>query len=106
MQRRRFLKIAGLGLGALATPAWATAKGASPPLSRPIPTTGERVPAIGMGTWITFNIGDDEAALAQRTEVFKAFIEHGGGIVDSSPMYGSAEAVLGRILDRLGSRSA
>lgn len=104
MQRRRFLKMTGLGLGAMVNPAWATVAGTRPPLSRPIPSTGEQVPAIGMGTWITFNIGNDKAALAQRTEVLKTFMDLGGGIVDSSPMYGSAEAVLGRILERLGTQ--
>ncbi len=59
------------------------------------------MPAIGMGTWITFNIGNDAAALAQRTEVLKTFLALGGGIVDSSPMYGSAEKVIGQALGRL-----
>lgn len=62
------------------------------------------LPPIGMGTWITFDVGDDSAARAQRVEVLRAFFEEGGRLVDSSPMYGSAEDVLGHCLARLGKK--
>ncbi|PWG65453.1 aldo/keto reductase [Sediminicurvatus halobius] len=84
---------------------------AAPPLLRPlaaaahrrtIPASGETVPAVGMGTWITFNVGNDTALRNERTEVLRAFFEHGGGMIDSSPMYGSSEAVVGYGLERLG----
>jgi len=55
-----------------------------------------------MGTWRTFNVGDDEQLRKDRTKVLEAFFEHGGGMVDSSPMYGSAAAVMGFALERLG----
>lgn len=74
------------------------------PLTKPIPGSGEPLPVVGMGTWITFNVGDDPQALAVRTEILRAFFSAGGGIIDSSPMYGSAEAVLGRVLPRLDNR--
>ncbi|HEX3096879.1 MAG TPA: aldo/keto reductase [Usitatibacter sp.] len=64
-------------------------------LERPIPSTGERLPAIGMGTWITFDVVGDAAALARRSEILAAFFAAGGRLVDSSPMYGSSEEVLG-----------
>jgi len=70
-------------------------------LTKTIPATGEQIPAIGMGTWITFNVGNDQAARNARTEVLKAFFSQGGGMIDSSPMYGSAEAVLGYGLTKL-----
>lgn len=70
-------------------------------ITRPIPATGEPVPAIGMGTWITFNVGDDPALRDQRLEVLRTFLDMGGTVVDSSPMYGTAEAVLGHCLGRL-----
>jgi diketogulonate reductase-like aldo/keto reductase len=54
-----------------------------------------------MGTWITFNVGDDPVARDARTEVLRAFFAAGGGMIDSSPMYGSAEAVVGDGLARL-----
>ncbi|MGD2020656.1 MAG: aldo/keto reductase [Thiohalocapsa sp.] len=67
-------------------------------LTKPIPASGEQLPAIGMGTWITFNVGDDAQALAVRRQILDAFFAAGGGMIDSSPMYGSAEAVLGKTL--------
>ncbi len=71
-------------------------------LTRPIPKSGERIPALGLGTWITFNVGDDAKLRAARTEVLRTFFEAGGGMVDSSPMYGSPEAVIGHGLKALG----
>jgi len=83
--------LAGLPLGATAVPV----------LTKAIPTSGEPLPVIGMGTWITFNVGTNAAALAVRAQILQAFFAGGGGVIDSSPMYGSAEAVLGRLLPRL-----
>lgn len=80
----------------------ASSGGAGPPLTRAIPSTGERLPAVGLGTWITFNIGDDATAQKQRTEVLRAFFAAGGGMIDSSPMYGSSHAVIGRAFRELG----
>ena len=71
-------------------------------ITKSIPATGEQLPVIGMGTWITFNVGDDSATRNARTEVLDTFLKLGGGMVDSSPMYGSAEEVVGYALQRLG----
>ncbi|OGT83729.1 MAG: aldo/keto reductase [Gammaproteobacteria bacterium RIFCSPLOWO2_02_FULL_61_13] len=71
------------------------------PLLRAIPKTGQLLPAIGMGTWITFQVGDDPQALAERREILRTFLERGGAMLDSSPMYGRAEAVLGQCLREL-----
>lgn len=73
-----------------------------PLLTRPIPASGEALPIVGLGTWITFNVGEDAAARDARAEVLGAFIAAGGALVDSSPMYGSSEAVVGHGLARLG----
>jgi len=64
-------------------------------LERPIPSSGERLPAIGMGTWITFDVAGDAAAGATRAAILSDFFTAGGRLVDSSPMYGSSEEVLG-----------
>jgi aryl-alcohol dehydrogenase-like predicted oxidoreductase len=91
--------------GAAALAAMASIGGrawASEPIMRTIPATGEQVPAIGMGSWITFNVGDDEGLRAQRAEVLSAFFAAGGTVIDSSPMYGSSEEVIGWGLARLG----
>lgn len=70
-------------------------------LIRTIPTSGVEVPAIGMGTWITFNVGQDEALRRQRAEVLGTFLALGGTVIDSSPMYGTAEEVIGWCLERV-----
>ena len=72
-----------------------------PLLARPIPSSGEPLPVIGLGSWITFNVGDDPAARAGCTEVVRAFLDSGGRLIDSSPMYGSAQAVIGHALAQL-----
>lgn len=73
-----------------------------PMLTRTLPATGEAIPVIGMGSWITFNVGDDPGLRAERVEVLRAFFERGGAVIDSSPMYGSSEAVIGHCLEAIG----
>jgi diketogulonate reductase-like aldo/keto reductase len=74
---------------------------AGPKLEKTIAATGERVPVIGMGSWITFNVGEDQELRDQRAQVLGTFFERGGAVIDSSPMYGSSEAVIGYCLRRL-----
>ncbi|WP_166251410.1 aldo/keto reductase [Marinobacter salicampi] len=74
----------------------------SEPITRPIPGSGEQLPVIGMGTWRTFNVGRDEKLLTQRAQVLKTFFEYQGTVIDSSPMYGTAELALGKALSKLG----
>ena len=70
-------------------------------LARPIPATGEALPAIGLGTWLTFDVGAaDSPARRARGDILRAFQAAGGRVVDSSPMYGSSEAVVGAELAR------
>lgn len=75
-----------------------------PILTRPVPSSGEQLPLIGLGSWITFNVGDDPAARATCAEVIRRFAAHGGRVIDSSPMYGSSEAVIGAALARMADR--
>jgi diketogulonate reductase-like aldo/keto reductase len=69
---------------------------------RKIPSTGERVPAVGLGTWITFNVGADRTLRDECADVMGAFFQAGGRMIDSSPMYGSSQEVIGHGLRRLG----
>ncbi len=62
---------------------------------RLIPGTNEKLPIIGMGTWQTFDIGEGKAERANMRSILKAFYEMGGRVLDSSPMYGRSEDVLG-----------
>jgi aryl-alcohol dehydrogenase-like predicted oxidoreductase len=80
----------------------AEVKAAEKILTRTIPSSGEAVPVIGLGTWQTFDVGASEAERAPLAEVLKAFAELGGRVVDSSPMYGRSEEVLGELSVRLG----
>jgi aryl-alcohol dehydrogenase-like predicted oxidoreductase len=76
------------------------------PLMRAVPSTGERIPVIGMGTSRTFDVGDDHAARMQLGEVLQVFSDQGGTLIDSSPMYGTAETVLGDLLKTVRHRGA
>jgi len=68
---------------------------------RTIPSSGEKIPAIGLGSWITFDIGSSGKEEAPLREVLKLFAESGGRVVDSSPMYGRSEAVIGKLAAEL-----
>jgi diketogulonate reductase-like aldo/keto reductase len=73
-------------------------------LTRPIPSTGEMMPVIGLGTWRAFEVGTDETTRLPLREVLKILLDAGGRIIDSSPMYGRAEAVTGDLLAELTAR--
>ena len=88
--RRTLLMTGAAVLGVLASGGLATAR----------PSSG--IPAVGLGSWITFNVGNDPALRDRCARVMSAFVEEGGGVIDSSPMYGSAQAVIGDGLGRLG----
>jgi diketogulonate reductase-like aldo/keto reductase len=70
-------------------------------ITRAIPSTKETIPAIGLGTWQTFDVGASAAERAPRREVLKQFVALGGRVVDSSPMYGAAEAVVGELAEEV-----
>jgi diketogulonate reductase-like aldo/keto reductase len=98
LSRRRFLAATGattLGL-LLRHPQLQAA--ALPAITKAIPASGERLPVIGMGTSRTFDVAPDTEQRARLLPVLQAFFDHGGGVIDTSPMYGHAEAVLGELL--------
>lgn len=71
-------------------------------LTRNIPSTGEKLPAVGIGTWQTFDVGKSEAERKPLKEVLQKMTEMGSKVVDSSPMYGSSEAVVGDLSTEVG----
>jgi diketogulonate reductase-like aldo/keto reductase len=73
-------------------------------ITRPIPKSGEKLPVIGLGTWQTFDVGKDAAALTSLAEVLRLLFDGGGKVIDSSPMYGRAEAVVGDLLAKMHAR--
>jgi diketogulonate reductase-like aldo/keto reductase len=101
MGRRRFLALAGGAAAALASSSGAAASGPAGKarmLTRRVPRTGEELPAIGLGTWQTFDVDEDAARRAPLREVLRRHFEAGARLIDSSPMYGRSEAVVGDLL--------
>lgn len=104
LTRRALLASGALFAAAAALPSASRAQGAALPAEamRRIPSSGEMIPAVGLGTWITFNVGTDPVLQAACNDVMAAFFAAGGRAIDSSPMYGSSQAVIGRGLAALG----
>jgi diketogulonate reductase-like aldo/keto reductase len=71
-------------------------------LQRRIPSSGEMIPALGIGTWRVFDVGSSAADRAPIKAVLQRFVELGAKVIDSSPMYGAAETVVGDIAGELG----
>lgn len=101
LDRRELLRaLAAAGSAAMLGPTLAVAQ-SSPLLTRRIPKGGEELPVVGLGSWGTFNVGDDQAGRDHCTEVIKAFLGAGGRTIDSSPMYGSSQQTIGYAYERL-----
>lgn len=95
--RRQALGALSASGAAVLLPGLGRGKGPETLISRAIPKSGEKIPALGMGTWQTFDVAGDATGLAAAKEVLELFVEGGGRMVDSSPMYGSAESVVGQL---------
>ncbi|GHC23290.1 aldo/keto reductase [Aidingimonas halophila] len=99
--RRTILKGLLTTAAATAIPSWPLSAQDNGPKTRAVPSTGDSLPLIGLGSWITFNVGDDSELLEQCVDVMAAFFDAGGRMIDSSPMYGSSQATIGYGLDKL-----
>jgi len=106
--RAEILRLAG-GAGAaclFSAAARAEQSGDKPTMqTRVIPSSGEKLPVIGVGTWQTFDVGGDGAARKQLTQVLATLFGAGGSVIDSSPMYGTSEDVAGSLVAEMGARS-
>jgi diketogulonate reductase-like aldo/keto reductase len=98
--RRIAAAVAAIGLGRTVR-GWAQVPPPVAMLTRPIPSSGERLPVIGIGTWQTFDVGRDANARAELRGVLDSFGRGGGKVVDSSPMYGTSEEVVGDLAGAL-----
>lgn len=122
MSRAEFLRLAmatalGLGFGTPAMPqqvknstartdkmagttanAAQTGQATGKMLRRTIPSSGEALPVIGVGTWQTFDVGTDESERVPLKETLRVLFDAGGSVIDSSPMYGRSEEVAGDLL--------
>jgi aryl-alcohol dehydrogenase-like predicted oxidoreductase len=99
ISRRELIRL-GFGASVLA---WAGAAMPATMLRRPIPRTGESLPVIGLGTWQTFDVGRAPSERAPLREVLHEF-GRSGGCIDSSPMYGQSESVVGDLVAELDIR--
>src|SRR5690349_2665052 len=115
LSRRDALKL-GLGAGALLTlgcrhpgiesgDASVRMAGDSSLILRPIPSSGERLPVVGVGTARRYESASTEAELAPLRDTLRKFPELGGKVIDTAPSYGNAEALVGTLLAELGNRS-
>lgn len=104
-QRRQFLQWLA-GVGAAVTLAPGLAAPTQTIIKKSIPASGEKIPVIGMGSWLTFDVGADEAMRATRVQVMQAFFDRGGALIDSSPMYGSSQEVIGHGLRQIQNKGA
>ena len=104
--RRRFLQatVVASTLSPFAISCLAAAQ--SDPIKKKIPSSGEKLSVIGLGTSRTFDVSADAAVQSPLLEVMRAFFDNGGQLIDSSPMYGNAEAVTGALLQAVDNRAA
>lgn len=102
MYARRDVLRASAALGALALSPWLRAESASGLLTRKIPSTGEALPVIGAGTSGSFEVQAGSAQYQQLKAVLEAFFKGGGKVIDTSPNYGGADAILGQLLEEGG----
>ena len=98
LPRRNFLQQLG-GITAATLLPWRAHAEAGKPILKAIPGSGEQIPVIGMGTSRTFDAAGDTETMSRLGEVLQAFFDHGGRVIDSSPMYGASERVLGELLE-------
>ncbi len=105
MNRRNALHLLAATAALLRLPAHAQkTNGTQTMTTRKIPSSGESLPVIGIGTWQSFDVGADAATRAPLEEVLREFVALGGKLIDSSPMYGKSEEVAGDLIAKLGLR--
>jgi diketogulonate reductase-like aldo/keto reductase len=105
MTRREAARLIGASAAGLALPISARAASESPTmLARTIPSSGEKLPVIGLGTWRAFDVDLTTDNRRQLEEVLLFFVKLSGRVIDSSPMYGRAEEVIGDLVQGLGIR--
>jgi diketogulonate reductase-like aldo/keto reductase len=105
LNRRATLQAGLAAAGLAALPLWAQTPQRvglqRAPLQRSIPATGEKLPIVGMGTWLTFDVSNS-GLRAPLKNVLQNFFAQGGAVIDSSPMYGAAEETIGVLMPGLG----
>jgi len=104
--RRQFIRtVCALSSVLSLSPSLLLAKN-KPAIKKPIPSSGEQLPVIGMGSSRTFDVNDGQAARSNITKVLQAFFDNSGALIDSSPMYGTSEQVIGDVLKSVNNKSS
>ncbi len=99
--------VLGLGVGLAASASFSSTfaqTAQAPVLARAIPRSGEKLPVIGLGTAIIFDIGGDTEKRAERTKVIHTLLDGGARLIDTAPSYGTAESVVGDLLAEMKMR--
>jgi len=106
MTRRKATRLIGVSAAGLCLPVCSSRAQAKPEsssmLTRAIPSSGEKLPVIGLGTWQAFDVDLTSDNRGQLGEVLSLFVKLGGRVIDTSPMYGRAEDVIGELTTALG----
>ena len=106
LNRRTFMQGLGSLVAAIALHPDTLPVLAAPAITRPVPATGARLPVIGMGSSRTFDVENDPVARERCVQVLRNFFDYGGAIIDSSPMYGGSEQVIGYCLQQVDNRQS
>jgi diketogulonate reductase-like aldo/keto reductase len=109
LTRREASRLIGAGAAGLLLMPTLSAEAAgesSGMLTRAIPSSGEKLPVIGLGTWSVFDVNLTPENRTQLADVLSLFVKHGGKVIDSSPMYGRAEGVIGELAAQLHLRDS
>ncbi len=107
ISRARFLRLAlqiagACAAGSLFPSALASGSAARPVLRRPVPSSGELLPVIGVGTAVVYDVDPGDARFPLLVDTVRAFLDGGGAVIDTAPSYGRAEKSLGEVLRRVG----
>ena len=101
LSRRHFIKGLGLISAGIALMPKTILGEYRKPITHAIPSSGERIPVIGMGTSRTFDVGDESDTMNRLGQVLQVFFDRGGAVIDSSPMYGNSESIVGKLLNKI-----
>src|SRR5215510_6153279 len=103
--RRRAVKLIGGTTASVCLPIASSSRifaAEGSPLTRAIPSSGEKLPVIGLGSAVTFDVPFNSPKVTDITQVITQFVKRGGKVIDSSPSYGNAESLIGQIAGRSG----
>jgi aryl-alcohol dehydrogenase-like predicted oxidoreductase len=104
INRREALGVAGGAAALAAFPELAMGAASGRMIAKPIPSSGELLPVVGVGTYLTFDVGLSVEERARLTKVLTVLFDAGGRMIDSSPMYGRSEGAAGTLLEAMGAR--